>query len=338
MFCNKCGQRLNAGARFCTNCGASVTETHQNQYNYSYNYSNSDEDYKKAYIGKNYEKIKEGKFSIPAFIFGGYYFLYRKLWLYAIILIIFNLAITFFVEDYSSIIIIITYILVGMKFNSIYLKKVDQNIEKIKQQNLDKTSNELLNICRKKGGVSVASVVITFVALFTIGFIIGFTYAISEITDNVDFPTIDNYKQNTNDSSIEELSFKIPEGFEARSYNTESYKNYTYDTTNDYCTIRIEYNTYTSLYETAEEYLKSHTYTNQNDIVSDITEKNINNNTWSHLEITSDSTKEYKYTTIYNDTIYSIEYQIYSDDTKTCSTKYEALINSLKFAKNNNSV
>ncbi len=339
MYCNKCGKKLIDGTKFCTNCGTKLKNGHEDQFNYSYNYNSSDDDYKKAYIGNNYDKIKDGKFSIPAFIFGGYYFLYRKLWLYAFILIITNFVITFFIKEYSSVIIIVLYILVGIKFNSFYLQKVDQNIEKIKQQNIDKTSNELLNECRKKGGVSPAAVIIVFLIIFTIGFIIGLTTTVNEIFQNIkDIPFEEKYKNNSNDTYIEELTYQIPEGFIKTNYNTKDYKSYTYNTGSDFCSIRMEYNEFTNLYKTKEEYLKSHIYTNQNDEVSNITEETINNTVWGLIKVTTSNSKEYNYATIYNNKIYNIEYKVYSNDNELCSKKYLELINSLSFTKNNNSV
>ena len=78
---------------------------HQDQYEYSSKYSNknnkeliSEEYYIKAYVGENYEKLVNSKYSIPTLLFGGFYFFYRKLWIYAIIwtiiAIIFNFEFT----------------------------------------------------------------------------------------------------------------------------------------------------------------------------------------------------------------------------------------------------
>ena len=78
MYCFRCGSKVRENEKYCPHCGADVLEelkrysypeferkeeiptpTHNDQYEYSIKYSFQDtEDLVKAYVGKNYDKIK----------------------------------------------------------------------------------------------------------------------------------------------------------------------------------------------------------------------------------------------------------------------------------------
>ena len=335
MYCSKCGNKLDENAKFCTKCGASVDNgvvtNHSNEYNYSYNYSNiSDEDLKNAYIGNNSDKIIEGKFSVPAFFFGAYYLLFRKMWLYGISWIVLIIAGEIFIPDYVSFISLALAIIMGITFNRMYLQTIDQKIDKLKQLNMDKNKQELLKICKQKGGTSVGGVILSMIVIFISAIILVFCFAYDEFKDDYN-STIE--KTETVDNS--DLTYNIPKGFETSKYNSNTYKSYSYYGDNDYCNINIE-NYSSSIYETAEAYLKSHVYTSQNEQVSEISSDKINDFEWKHLEISSDTKKEYNYATIYNDRLYKIDFTIYRDDTKLCSNGYNNFIKSLSFGKDKN--
>ena len=162
-----------------------INATHAEQYNYTEKYSydsgkyayisnyttSGDDKYIQAYVGNNYKIIKNQKFSIPALFFGIYYLLYRKVWGHAFLLLLINIAATILLnEDLAGIVGMILNIYIGLKFSEIYMKKVENNVERIKQENLDKTTEELLAICKKKGGSSFTGIIV-FVAAWVIGII-----------------------------------------------------------------------------------------------------------------------------------------------------------------------
>jgi len=108
-----------------------------------------------AYVGEDYQEIVRKKINLYAFIFNLFYFLYRKMYIIGIIglSILWILAIKYPILIIPYIIIVA--IISGVLFNPIYLK-----IAKIKINNLKKNSPsdddfELIEICRKKGGVNV---------------------------------------------------------------------------------------------------------------------------------------------------------------------------------------
>lgn len=155
--------------------------THEEQYNYNkkysvdsskYNYINTtlndsgDDKYIKSYIGKNYTQIKKSKFSLPAFFFGPWYLLYRKIWNYSFITIIISFAAKILLEEnLSSLTDIIISIVLATKFQQIYFQEAEKQVELIKQQNLDKTTTELLNECSKKGKTSILRPIVIYILL-----------------------------------------------------------------------------------------------------------------------------------------------------------------------------
>src|SRR5699024_1096529 len=92
-----------------------------------------DEKYIEAYIGKNYNKIMNSAFSWPTFLVSIIYFLYRKLWLYALIYYIISFLITlifdsiFNMPTITSLISIIYSFIVAMKFKDLYLYKINRD-------------------------------------------------------------------------------------------------------------------------------------------------------------------------------------------------------------------
>ena len=229
-FCKRCGTKvISATCQYGDNIANSpydASSCHNSQYNYSYNYSNKkeptynlnashkdqydynyiyskfnyiptttvgDEKYIEAYIGPNYSNIKNNNFSIATLLFGGFYMLYRKMYSLAFIYFILDLLSTILLKDFSKIINFAIRIVMAIKFKKLYLEKVERKVEQIKQSNLDKTSNELLNECQKKGGVSIKSaIIIPIISLIIILF--GIIYL--ELTNKIDLiPKIENQKQ-----------------------------------------------------------------------------------------------------------------------------------------------
>ena len=87
-----------------------------------------------------------------------------------------------------------------------------------------------------------------------------------------------------------------------------------------------------------EEYLKDSITTNMNETVSEIKSKEINQNIWSYVEVTSPDKVTFYYACIYNNRIYEVTYKIYSDGSSLCSKAHDELINSLIFSKNSGSI
>lgn len=319
------------------NTNASHVEQYEYSNKYSFDYSKFDyinkpndsegeDKYIKAYIGQNYKSIKTMRFSIPAFLFGPIYLLYRKVWKYAIFIIIISLAGTIFLSDSTfEIIDTIINIILAFKFKDIYLKQAEEKVENIKQQNLDKTTNELLSICQKKGGISWKEPIIAIIAstLFTT-IILG-----SFINDN---------NSNNNYNYIEELSYSLPIGFE-ELYITENYKNYNYTTKNQTtCHITLNYSPVsTYMYDEISYLEKTLIEGNNNQTISKIQNITLNNNLWKYKQLTSASLEETSYAIKHQDKIYVVRtynYRYNDKQNDECKLKYNEFLETLDFENN----
>ena len=161
--------------------------------------SNNDEEFKNNWMGKLYDKANHRKFSIPAFFFGGLYYLYRKLYLSGFIFLLISCIIpiigmyaisssltsiptntlsgsisSFIVPILlTTVLPIIINILYAFAFYPLYKNNVNKKLEKYKSEAQSPT--QLVDIARQKGGTSVPFVilgillsgVITSVALIT---------------------------------------------------------------------------------------------------------------------------------------------------------------------------
>lgn len=324
MYCIRCGKKIEDQSKFCKYCGTKIDNTHEAQYQYNLQYSDiTEESLEKAYIGSNYEQIKNEKFSIPAFFLGFYYMLYRKMWLLAFlyfavtitvgILSIYNIL-------YAPLLSLFLIIIVSINFNKIYIHTVSKRVDKIKKVNNQKTNQELVEICKKKGGVSVIAVVISIIMIILLSIVL-MIIIISSISMK-----LHDFQTDKKNLGIK-IQYQIPEGFQEQ-YNKTSYANYKYDDENNSCSFSIvKYGNYSN--ESAEEYLKEHTYTTMNDQVSEIKSSVINNSEWKYLEIQKPYSKSFHYVNVVQSDIYKIEYIIYKDN-KICSEGYNKFINSLK--------
>ena len=186
MNCPNCGFKVNENENFCRSCGTRVRQTSQNDSTVENNINkpNTGYDYHSqfqnvnnvqdinnpgnnyyaelidAYIGKNADKIKSGKFSWPSFFFGVLYVLYRKMWLLWLIIVAISAVASLIIPLPALIEYIISGIIIGLIFNKVYVNKVRKKVEKIVRENPGKTKEELKTICSKKGGTTIIPVVI----------------------------------------------------------------------------------------------------------------------------------------------------------------------------------
>ena len=129
----------------------------------------NDEELRKTFIGKNADKIINGKGgSIWMFLFGWSYLVYRKMYLYALIYIITSLILKLLFNPMISFILNLIFCFL---FYKIYLNFVDRKINKIKSES--KTLEEIRTKCRKKGGTSSGAVLVTLALYMIIYFVTG---------------------------------------------------------------------------------------------------------------------------------------------------------------------
>ncbi len=120
-----------------------------------------DEKLLNIYIGNNYEKIIKEKFSIPALFLQYFYVFYRKVYIPGII---YTILITITPSSLVYIWIIVG-IFLGIFFNKLYISYAKNRINKIKEENKNLSENELLNLCKQKGGTSILSAILIPLAI-----------------------------------------------------------------------------------------------------------------------------------------------------------------------------
>lgn len=314
--------------------------THADQYEYSnkfsidhskYNYINTvtdsgDDKYVKAYIGKNYESIKKSKFSILTFLLGPWYLLYRKIWKPAIALIIINIAAQVLLpENISNIASCIANGIVAFNFQNIYLKQVESKVESIKQQNLDKTTRELLEICTKKGTPSIKMPLIAIIVMIILLTIL----LIALVSRELDTPNEYLENQSTQKTSIKYIK---PDDLILLE-NSEYYSRFEYNTNTTTCNITINKFDLGNIYESSEEYLEAYPIPhNSTEKTTPIMPIGINNQVWNHTTLISPTKTEYHYAYRSDNIIYVIKtYNIKKSTTDdlTCRKKYNEFINTI---------
>lgn len=154
-YCLKCGSSVKVNENFCGKCGTALYNNQTIQNNII-----NDDELIDAYIGPNATKLKNGTFSANTFFFGIFYILYRKMWIMGILLFVVNQIVEFCLPSFSFVISLTLNIIISIEFKKIYLKHVIDEVNKIKQENPNISQEQLLQICKKKGGISILSILI----------------------------------------------------------------------------------------------------------------------------------------------------------------------------------
>ncbi len=123
-------------------------------------------------VYKSYKAGEKFNFNIWPFLFGIFWFLYRKLWFEAMIILLIYLFIFFvnigIIESdkewlINTVINFITATVFGFVGNYFYLKNAEKQINKVLSTTLDE--KERIKILNKKGGVSLAPYIFLFLIL-----------------------------------------------------------------------------------------------------------------------------------------------------------------------------
>lgn len=179
MYCENCGSKLNENDKYCSACGnfININDTNNNnsiQNSYvekncqSDNVVDFNEKFIKSYIGdkadKMYDSVKNGGINIWALLFGIIYFIYRKMYLVSIIIIILVDVADYLIPSISS------YIgsFAGIIFCPIYKWDITRKLRKIKRDNLNADENQLLSIAQNKGGTTIIGIILFFAIYFLI--------------------------------------------------------------------------------------------------------------------------------------------------------------------------
>ena len=187
--------------------------------------SSNDEEFKKAWMGTLYEKANRRKFSIPAFFFGGIYYLYRKLYLFGFIFTLITCAVSLIgiyatfssltnmlgTPSLSSAILpmllttllpIIINIVYAFAFYPLYKGDVNKKLEKYKVET--QSPAQLLDIANKKGGTSIPFVLLGILAsgiISSIALTIIITSTFANFVNGI-FTGLPQNNQNENENTL----------------------------------------------------------------------------------------------------------------------------------------
>ena len=282
-----------------------------------------------AYIGKNADNLKNKGFSWCTFLFGFLYPLYRKMWLIGFGWFAINSIVNMFLSKLASLITLIVGIIASIQFKKWYLTHVEEEVNKIKTENPSKTQEELIAICKKKGGTTVVPVIVAILiygGIMYYAFSAIFTALNGNNPNNYNEPASVNTNTNTGNGLVGNLDVTIPSTLTATtqsntiaSYHTEDYK----------CSLMISGYAIASTYNNdAQAYLEKHVYYSASDTYSGISNKTINGKTWNYVSVTKSYGTTHYYATIDGEKIYEIEF---SENSDTCAPIHNAVVNSLRF-------
>lgn len=175
MKCPKCNSLMNEDDVQCLRCG---------WLNKNAPITNKKKTYKKdiyleTFIGEKINYFREKDVNIFFFIFGPFYYLYRKMYISGIIYLLFQLILLFFLGNLifknTLIILFLFNFLLSIKVNKKYLKFAEEKVSHIKKRYDDFTDEQILMICKKVGFpdylmVLLAIIVSTFLILFSLLF------------------------------------------------------------------------------------------------------------------------------------------------------------------------
>lgn len=191
MLCVKCGNEIKDNEQICSKCGYNKNTISnndnpfgvKNQGIYNPNPVNQEEvqeklDHEKQfhqlaeiYMGPAYYNFKKGSFSWCAFFLGALYIAYRKMLGVAIIVWAINIAILYAFHNnfyiYSGVSLVFALFL-GLSFKKIYFDDSMEKVGKIKKSNPEKGFNQLVEIVKYKGGVSMLYPILLVAVAFVI--------------------------------------------------------------------------------------------------------------------------------------------------------------------------
>ncbi len=131
-----------------------------------------------SFIGNNYDKIINNKFSLSACFLCVWYLFYRKIYLISIIIMIISFVIGLFLPVLSGVYTIILMACSGLLFNKLYVKYAKKKIDKIKVENTNMAEDDLIKLAGQKGGVSTKALII-YIILYVVITIIYFAILLS---------------------------------------------------------------------------------------------------------------------------------------------------------------
>lgn len=185
LFCSTCGMKVSKKENVCPHCKAEITSDSNfcpicgfnihatNDVSLESREAEKEGNDVVDFVGEKgyvyYSKFKEMEvsnkkitFNWCSFLFGGCWFVYRKMWLPSIVYIILSMTISFLdaygyiVNEVTGVLEIVLWVLSGIFGNLIYMKHVNRHVAKAK--NLDE--DQKFYYFKRNGGTSVLFVVL----------------------------------------------------------------------------------------------------------------------------------------------------------------------------------
>ena len=234
------------------------------------------ENFLKAYIGEDYEKIRFKNFNLLACLLNWAYVIYRKLYITGIFGLILTLIVILKFPRIAIIYAIIVMVGLGFGFNKYYIfisKQVIKNQQKKFEGSDDYSMEKILS---RKGGVNVIFTLILYLLFLIVLFYGMFHFTINK-THNTKF-----WEENTTNEasciSLTKIAYKdLPNVTEKGQIMESTCKVTTGDTNNEYSIyIKILDNTKViyAYYQTEKSYLK---YRGNTKLLGELEQKQANN-------------------------------------------------------------
>lgn len=130
------------------------------------------------YVGKNYEKFVTKSFNFSAFFFSIAYLLYRKMYGFTFIIMVASIVMSYFIKNpvYLAGASFAINLVLGIIANKRYISFCNNKIINIKSKYPYFDKEQLIAICKKKGGTSILSIILGFI--FNIVIIVAITFVL----------------------------------------------------------------------------------------------------------------------------------------------------------------
>lgn len=153
------------------------------------------------YVGDRFTKISMTTFSFSAFLFGGCYFFYRKMYFWGILLSLIYILIYKFVSfPLQFAVIFVVSIIVALVACPLYLRVAKGKVKKIRKKNFKENQISLSLICKKKGGVNIFAFFLMFLIFNFVTIFLAFANIMPEITEVINNAIYNEEEKGKNDN------------------------------------------------------------------------------------------------------------------------------------------
>lgn len=295
----------------------------------------------KQYVGDKFTKLTMAPFSFATLLLGGFYFMYRKMYLLGIIFVFAEFALLNLLPSGISVIAFIVYRLVlSLLVNPLYIKIAKGRVKGIvnKKANQKKNQIELNTICKRKGGTSFAKALLLMILCLVVEVVVSFMiFSVSIVSEifnfisngiiNVESGRYEGVIDTTEYDVLANMNIEIPadykksEGSEFHYMYTDANASGTFNT----CTLSIgKLPGYSSGEDFINQYIE---YEELDENIGKTTSKGI---TWYTLTHESKGGRRYLRTAEINGDVILFNYKIGADTTTgVCDAHFVSILDSI---------